>query len=191
MSSEQPRVSFTRMSEGSADDFRLVAENDRRTDQELPDRLLAQLRMQAQDDGAYLVDRLQHVLQTATRAERDGADDDWIVGGLLHDVGDVLAPHTHAEVASEILRPFVRPEVTWVVRHHGLFQRFYNKSLPAKERDVRESFADHPFYQAAVDFCEQWDQVSFDPDYPTESLEHFEPALRRVFSRAPFWFETS
>lgn len=147
---------------------------------------MAHLRMQQDDDGAYLVDRLEHVLQTATRAERDGADDDWIVGCLLHDIGDVLAPHTHGEVAYEIIRPFVREEVAWVVRHHGVFQRFYNASLTQEERDSREKFQTHDYYESAVNFCEKWDQVSFDPDYPSESLEHFETVLRRVFIRTPF-----
>ena len=182
----QQRVSFTRMSDGTAADFEIIAANDRLTDAALADRILDHLRMQASDSGAYQVDRLEHVLQTATRAERDGADVDWIVGSLLHDIGDVLAPHTHGQVAFEILRPFVREEVAWVVRHHGVFQRFYNAALPAGERASRDQFREHRFYQAAVDFCELWDQVSFDPNYPSLPLEHFVPLVQEVFSRAPF-----
>lgn len=184
-----PRVSFRKMSDGTADDFRIVAANDRSTDATLYLRILTHLEMQAEDDGAYLVSRLEHVLQTATRAERDGASEDWIVGCLLHDVGDVLAPHTHGEVAAEIIRPFVDPEVTWVVRHHGLFQRFYNASLSNEARQCRDKFRDQPHFQAAVDFCERWDQVSFDPDYESYDLQHFSPALQRVFAREPFWFQ--
>ncbi len=100
-------VSFRSMEEPTPSDFDIIAANDRQTDRELPGRILAHLEMQANDAGAYRVDRLTHVLQTATRAEADGADDDWIVGCLLHDLGDVLAPHTHTEVAAEIIRPFV------------------------------------------------------------------------------------
>lgn len=188
MKSENPRVSFTKMSEGTAEDFRIVAANDRLTDATLYQRILKHLEMQAEDDGAYLVNRLEHVLQTASRAERDGASDDWVVGCLLHDVGDVLAPHTHGEVAAEIVRPFVEPEVTWVIRHHGLFQRFYNASLSDSERKTREDYREHPHFQAAVDFCERWDQVSFDPDYQSFGLDHFSPTLQRVFARQPFWF---
>ena len=189
MTSQPPRVSFKKMSDGTPEDFRIVAANDRQTDETLYLRVLEHLRMQAEDDGAYWVDRLEHVLQTATRAERDGASDDWIVGSLLHDIGDVLAPHTHGEVASEIIRPFVEPEVTWVVRHHGVFQRFYNSSLTAEQRRAREQFSDHPHYQAAVNFCEKWDQLSFDPDYDSFGLEHFEDVVQRVFARKPFWFD--
>jgi predicted HD phosphohydrolase len=174
------------MRDGTADDFRLIEANDEITARELPDRILEHLRLLDEDDGAYQISRLAHVLQTATRAERDGADADWVVGALLHDVGDVLAPHTHGEVAAEILRPFVRSEVVWVVRHHGISQRYYNASLPEDRRFARERLRDHEHYQAAVDFCERWDQCSFDPGYDTEPLEHFEPALRQVLGRVPF-----
>ena len=140
----------------------------------------------ALDDGAYKISRLDHVLQCATRASRDGADDDWVAAALLHDLGDVLAPFTHGQVAAEILRPFVKDEVTWVVRNHGIFQMFYNKSLSPQERHSRDQFKDHPNYQLAVDFCEKWDQCSFDPHYPTEKLEFFTPLIKRVFTRSPF-----
>lgn len=179
-------VSFVRMSDGTVEDYRIIEENNLLTAATLPDRIIEHLRAQAFDDVSYKIDRMQHVLQTATRAELDAADDDWLTACLLHDIGDVLAPYNHGELASEIIRPFVREEVTWVVRHHGVFQRFYNKSLAEAARNSRDRFRDHPHYQTAVDFCERWDQVSFDPDYPTRSLEHFEPVLRRVFTREPF-----
>ena len=176
------RVGFTRMRDGTAADFELIDADDERSVRELPDRLLAQLERFAEDDGVYRVDRLHHALQTATRAERDSADDDWIVGALLHDIGDWLAPYSHGEVAAEILRPFVRDEVEWVVRHHGTFQRYYYTNRPPAERESRERFRDQPHYRRAIEFCEKWDQGSFDPDYDTLTLEHFEPVLRRVFA---------
>ncbi len=184
-------VSFRSMEEATPGDFDIIAANDRQTDRDLPDRILAHLKIQADDAGAYRVDRLAHVLQTATRAEADGADDDWVVGCLLHDLGDVLAPHTHAEVAAEVIRPFVRPEVTWVVRHHGYFQKYYYANLPDDQRNVREQFRGHQYFDAALRFCEQWDQRSFDPDFKTQTLAHFEPTLRRVLARKPFAFRGS
>ena len=183
-------VSFRHLKEATVHDFELIEQNDEATAVELADRILNQLRLLDEDDGAYKISRLRHVLQTATRAERDGAGDDWIVGALLHDVGDVLAPYTHGEVAAEILRPFVRDEVVWTVRHHGVFQRIYNISLDDSRRNSRETFRDHPHYQAAIDFCVRWDQCSFDPDYDNEDLAHFEPILRRVLSRRPFAITT-
>ncbi len=179
------KVGFSRMQDGTTADFDLIDANDVETARQLPDRVLAQLRLMAFDDGAYRIDRLAHVLQTATRAERDGADEDWIVAALVHDIGDMLAPHTHGDYAAEIVRPFVRPEVCWVVRHHPIFQRHYYANRPASERGLREQFRGHPHFAKAVDFCHRWDQCSFDPDYETPTLEHFEPVLRRVFSRPP------
>lgn len=179
------KVGFTRMSKGVAADFDLIAAEDEAYARELPDRVLAHLSLQAVDDGAYQIDRLQHLLQSATRAERDGADDDWVAAALLHDIGDVLAPFSHGEIAATILRPFVRPEVEWVVRQHGTFQRVYYANLPPGERYARERLRGHPWYERAVEFCADWDQCSFDPDYDIHSIEHFEPLLRRVLTRTP------
>jgi predicted HD phosphohydrolase len=179
-------VSFKAMKSGTVDDFEIIAANDEQTASELPDRIISHLREMAKDDGAYKISRLAHVLQCATRASRDHADDDWIIAALLHDLGDVLAPFTHGQVAAEIIRPFVKDEVAWVVRHHGRFQMHYNKSLSLEKRKSRERYIDHPHYQSAIDFCENWDQCSFDPEYDTEELEFFAPIIRRVFARNPF-----
>ncbi len=183
---QEKTVSFTSMKEGTVEDFEIIAANDEQTAKELPDRLIAHLQEMAKDDGAYKISRLEHVLQCATRAQRDHADDDWVIAALLHDLGDVLAPFTHGQVAGEILRPFVKDEVAWVVSHHGTFQMYYNLSLPDNQRNSREKFRDHPYYQSAIDFCENWDQGSFDPAYNTEALEFFVPLIRRVFARVPF-----
>jgi len=174
------------MKSGTAEDFELIAANDKQTANELPDRLIAHLQEMAKDDGGYKINRLDHVLQTATRASRNNADDDWVVAALLHDIGDSLAPFTHGQVAAEIIRPFVREEVAWVVRHHGTFQMYYNRSLPAELRNSREKLSEHKYYQSAIDFCENWDQGSFDPEYKHEELEFFIPLINRVFKRSPF-----
>lgn len=184
--SKKTTVGFTAMKDGSATDFLIIAENDLVTARELPDRIIEHLQEMAKDDGAYQLSRLDHVLQCATRATRDDADDEWVAAALLHDIGDVLAPFTHGQVAAEILRPFVKEEVAWVVRNHGIFQMYYNKSLSAEERNSRERFRDHPYFQLAVDFCENWDQCSFDPRYQHERLEFFIPLIRRIFTREPF-----
>jgi predicted HD phosphohydrolase len=132
-------------------------------------------------DG-YPVSRLEHSLQVATRAEAAGADEELVLGALVHDIGDELAPYNHAEVAAGVLRPYVRPEVTWIVEQHGLFQTYYYVHHLGGDRHMRERLKDHQWYDACVAFCE-WDQASFDPDYPSKPLAHFEPLLRRIFSR--------
>ena len=148
-----------------------------------PDRALG---LYEESLGGYRVNRLEHALQTATRARRDGADDDWVVAALLHDIGDGLAPQNHDRFAAEILRPFLREEVTWVVEHHAAFQMVYFAHHYGWNPNERERFKDSPYYQSCVDFCERWDQSSFDPDYEMDSLESFRPAVQRVFARKPY-----
>jgi predicted HD phosphohydrolase len=176
-------VSFRRMEDGTREDYALLEQAEREYVRALPDRLLAALAKLDQSLQGYRVTRLGHSLQTATRALRDGADDELIVAALIHDVGDDLSPYNHAEIAAGIIRPYVRPEVTWIVEQHGLFQTFYYAHHYDRDRNAREKFRGHPWYQACTDFCANWDQCSFDPDYPSEPLSAFESRLRDIFSR--------
>jgi len=178
-------VSFRRMEDGSREDYELLDQSEREYARQLPDHLLASLMKLDHSLEGYPVSRLGHSLQAATRAMRDGADDELLVAALIHDIGDELAPYNHTEIAAAILRPYVRPEVTWIVEKHGLFQNYYYVHHFGGNRNARDEFRDHPWYQACRDFCANWDQNSFDPDYPTEPLSTFEPVLRRVFSRPP------
>ena len=173
------------MKAGTAEEFQMLAARDEAYSHALPDRILEILSTQASDDGGYQVNRLEHVLQTATRACRDGASEAWIVAALLHDVGDVLAPDNHSAVAAEILRPFVSDEIYWVIRHHGVFQGVYYWHHIGRDRHAREAFRGHPYFASAERFCEQWDQNSFDPHYDTLPLEVFAPMVRRVFTSQP------
>ena len=125
-------------------------------------------------------------MQSATRAYHDGAEEEMVVAALLHDVGDLLAPENHSEMAAAMLRPYVSERTYWIVRHHGLFQSYYFAHFRGGDRNARDRFKDHPWYQDAVDFCHRWDQPSFDPAYESLDLEFFEPMVRRVFARVPF-----
>jgi predicted HD phosphohydrolase len=176
-------VSFHRMEDGTREDYALLDRAEREYVQSLPDRLLAALRKLDHSLQGYPVSRLGHSLQTATRALKDGADDELIVAALIHDVGDDLAPYNHAEIAAGIIRPYVRPEVTWIVEQHGLFQTYYYAHHYDRDRNARERFRDHPWFQACKDFCADWDQCSFDPGYPSEPLSTFESRVRDIFSR--------
>jgi predicted HD phosphohydrolase len=176
-------VSFRRMEDGSREDYELLDRSEREYVRALPDHVLAALRKLDHSLPGYPVSRLGHSLQAATRALKDGADDELIVAALIHDVGDELAPYNHAEIAAGIIRPYVRPEVTWIVEQHGLFQTYYYAHHYGRDRNAREKFRDHPWYQACIDFCANWDQCSFDPDYPSEPLAAFESRLREIFSR--------
>lgn len=179
-------VSFRQMKDGTKADYELLDQYAAEFALTLADRVLASLRNLSHSLEGYPVTRLVHSVQTATRARRDGADDDLIVAALLHDIGDELAPYNHSELAASIIRPYVRPDVTWVVKQHGLFQNYYYVHHAGGDRNERDKYRDHPAYDLCVRFCADWDQASFDPDYPCDSLESFEPAVRKIFSRQPF-----
>jgi predicted HD phosphohydrolase len=138
-----------------------------------------------EDPGAAAVDRYTHSLQTASRALHDGEDDETVVAALLHDIGDSLAPDNHAELAAAVLRPFVGDQNWWVVKYHDIFQGYYYLHHVGKERTLRDAYRGQPYFKACVRFCERWDQRSFDPAYPTESLDRFLPMTREIFARTP------
>ncbi|QFU00502.1 HD domain protein [Halomonas sp. THAF5a] len=179
-------VSFTQMKDGTKADYELLGELEERFVEALPERILEALKALENTLSGYRVSRLEHVLQSATRAEDDGEDEEMIVAALIHDLGDDLAPHNHSQYAASIIRPYVRAEVTWIIEHHGLFQNYYYIHHFGGDPLERDRYEGHPWYQRCVDFCERWDQASFDPDYPTRSLEHFAPMVRRIFSRPAF-----
>ena len=181
-----PTVSFTSMAAGTREDYELLARLEAQFASSAADRVLEQLRGLAGSLAGYKVDRLEHSLQSATRAYRDGADEEMTVAALMHDIGDLLAPHNHSEMAAAVLRPYVTERTYWVVRQHGLFQSYYYAHYMGGDRHARDRYIDHPWYQDAVDFCHRWDQSSFDPEYDSLSLEFFEPMVRRVFAREPY-----
>jgi predicted HD phosphohydrolase len=179
-------VQFTRMADGTKEDYALLHGLEAEYAARLPERILDGLRRL--DDGlaGYQVTRLGHSLQTATRAQRDGADVDMVVAALVHDIGDELAPDNHSQLAAAILRPYVRAEVTWTVLMHGLFQLRYYGHHVGLDPEAGEQYRDHPWYDTCDRFCADWDQTSFDPAYPTEPLEAFAPLVREVFTRPAF-----
>ena len=186
MSKPAKTVSFVEMKHGTRDDYLFLQDLEHEFIAGTGERVLKELAKQADETlTGYKITRLDHALQSATRAENDGADIDWIVATLLHDIGDGLAPANHDKFAAEVIRPYVRDECTWVVEHHGAFQKIYYMHHYGGDPNEREIFKNHPGYQACVDFCERWDQSSFDPEYPSKPLEHFVPMVLEVFARKP------
>ena len=176
----QPAVSFTAMVDGTAEDYALLSQYEERELAKVPDRILGWLR--AMDDHTgYQVTRLGHSLQAATRAHRAGETEEMVVCALVHDVGDLIAPANHSQAAAAVVRPYVSERSHWIVQHHGVFQGHYWFQHIGADPDARDRWAGHRWYQACADFCADYDQNSFDPDYPTESLAFFEPMVRRVF----------
>ena len=186
MTSQMTVVSFRRMDEGTVEDYQFLYQLEQNYIRGLPDRILAALAELKGSLSGYQVCRLKHSLQTATRAENDGADIELIVAALIHDIGDALAPENHSQIAAAIIRPYVRTEVTWILEIHGLFQMYYYADKLGLDKDGRDAYRGHKFFNSALKFCEKWDQVSFDPDYPTRELSYFEPMVREIFTRPPF-----
>ncbi len=179
-------VSFTEMQHGTAADYALLDGFERQHAAGLADRLLGVLARLDDSLGGYQITRLEHSLQAATRARRAGADVDWIVAALLHDIGDELAPYNHAEYAASVLRPYVREEVAWVVEQHGVFQSYYFAHHLGGNRNRRNEFTTHRWYDLCAAFCSEWDQNSFDPAGPIDDLASFDAEVREVFAR-PAW----
>lgn len=176
------QVSFTRMQDGTAEDYALLERLEKAYCAKLPDRLLSALLELDDSLDGYPVTRLGHCLQSATRALRAGESEEVVVAALIHDIGDPLAPYSHSEYAAAVLRPFVSEKTYWVIKHHGIFQMHYYAHHLGGDRDARDRFKDHPWYDDAIRFCERYDENCFDPHYDNLPLEHFEPMLRRVFS---------
>lgn len=179
-------ISFTRMADGTYEEYQLLERRYESVVRRAPDEVLAMLMRLGGDKIGYRVDRLEHSLQTATRAFRDGADEETVVCALLHDIGDTLAPENHAQLAAAVLRPFVSAENYWVVKHHAVFQGYYYYHHIGLDRDARERYRSHPLFERTAAFCEKWDQCSFDPDFDTMPLSAFEPMVRRLFAQKPF-----
>jgi predicted HD phosphohydrolase len=180
------KVKFTAMKDGDAEDYAFLTQHEIEYTKGTADRLLKALVDLDESLSGYQITRLGHSLQSATRAERDGADTDWIVSALLHDIGDIYAPYNHDEYAATILRPFVREQCTWVVEKHGDFQLTYYGHHVGADPNKRETYRGHPYFDDCAAFCERWDQSSFDPNYQHEPIEHFADRVREVFARTPY-----
>tara|TARA_B100000795_G_scaffold236513_1_gene196664 strand:- start:471 stop:1064 length:594 start_codon:yes stop_codon:yes gene_type:complete len=179
-------VKFRAMKDGDAADYAFLTEHEVEYTKGTASRLLEALVGLDESLSGYQVTRLGHSLQSATRAERDGADIDWIVSTLLHDIGDIFAPYNHDEYAATILRPFVREQCSWVVEKHGDFQMVYYGQHVGANPDKRENYRGHIYFEDCATFCERWDQNSFDPDYDTLKISHFEALVHEVFARQAY-----
>jgi predicted HD phosphohydrolase len=179
-------VKFTQMKDGDREDYAFLTKHEIEFVAGTADRLLAAMVDLDKSLSGYKVTRLGHSLQTATRAWNGGADLDWVVSALLHDIGDIYAPYNHDEYAAAIIRPFVREQCAWVVEKHGDFQLIYYAEHVGANPDKRDAYRDSIYFDDCAQFCEHWDQSSFDPDYPTRPLEFFAPMVREVFARKTY-----
>ena len=180
MTTTEPRAAFRTMVESTAEDWRIIADQHVPYTHALPERVLAHLRLLDGEHGGFPVDRLTHSLQTAHRAERAGRSDQYVLCALLHDIGDTLSPYDHASIAAAMLKPFVAPELHWMVARHAEFQGYYFFHHLGGDRDAREAYRGAPEFDLTAEFCADFDQCSFDASYDTPPLEHFAPLVHAL-----------
>ena len=180
------QVKFTQMKDGNKEDYLLLDEHEKKFQEGTADRLMKFMYGLNSTLEGYKINRLEHSLQTATRALNDKADDEMIVAALLHDIGDELAPLNHSEYAAAVLKPYVSEKTRWIVEKHGEFQMDYYAHHLGGNRNQREKYKGHKYYEDTINFCENWDQKSFDPNFKSLSLKEFEPFVKKIFSRKPY-----
>ena len=181
-------VNFTEMKNGSKEDYKLLEKFEKRFERKTGDRILNYLSKQTSTLEGYKITRLEHSLQAATRAFKNKESSEMIVATLLHDICDDLAPMNHSQYAASILRPYVSYKTYWIILHHGLFQTYYSAHHLGGDRNARSKFKNHKYYQDTIDFCENYDQCSFDPNYKNMSLDDFAPLVKEIFSREPYYY---
>jgi len=180
---DHEHASFVNLTSSGAEDWLIIATHFVPYARALPDRVLAHLKLLEGDYGGFPVDRLTHCLQTATRAHRDGRDDEYVVCALLHDIGDTLGSYNHADIAAAILKPFVSDENLWMVEKHAIFQGYYFFQHLGMDRNMRDAFREHPSFARTEEFCRVYDSPAFDPKGEALPLSFFEPKLRAVFAK--------
>ncbi len=190
-SEASPIVTFTRMDQGTAEDYALLDRLAKPYIAKTGERVLSYLENIADGFPGYPIDRYQHSLQTATRALRAGECEEYVVAALLHDIGDDLSPENHAELGASVLRPYVAKHTHWMVQQHGLFQGYYYFDKIGLDPDARLRYRDHPAFHMTVHFCDAYDQNSFDPDYDTLAIDHFVPMVEHIFARKPWGEHTN
>ena len=180
------KVKFTQMKDGTKDDYLLLDKHEKKYIEGTADRIIKFMSGLNDTLEGYRITRLEHSLQTATRALNDKASDEMVVAALLHDIGDELAPLNHSEYAATVLKPYVSEKTRWIVEKHGEFQMYYYAHHLGGNRNQREKYKGHKYYQDTLDFCEKWDQKSFDPNFKSLTLKSFEPLIKKIFSRKPY-----
>ena len=172
---------ITRMDTATREQWSLAEQVSEPVDRALPERIMAILASLGGIDDGFAIDQLGHALQTATRAERAGADSEIIVAALVHDVGKIFGDENHDKVSAEIIHPYVRDDVYQVVRNHQDFTALYIAPIFGGDPNRREEWRSASWFSLACEFVDDWDQQSFDPSYASEPLEHFTPQIRDVF----------
>ncbi len=177
------RASFTAFTNATADDWQKIVAANAVFAKTHVDRIVTHLNLLKGDCGGFPIDRLEHSLQTATRAHRAGMDEEYVVCALIHDIGDTLGVFNHPDIAAAILKPFVSENNLWMVQNHGIFQGYYFWDHIGLDKNAREQFRGHPAFEYTAQFCHLYDQPAFDNAYESMPLDAFIPMMHRVMDR--------
>lgn len=176
-------TTFTRMDESTAEQWGVIGAEILGNQPRVAEQFLTMLRQLGDITDGFSTDQLTHCLQTATYAEKSGADPEVVFAALCHDIGKVISTFNHPAIAAEMIRPYVRDEVYRMILVHQDFQGKHYYGHFDKDPDARQQYADEPWFELAAHFADDWDQVAFDPDGETYPLEHFEPLVREMTAR--------
>jgi predicted HD phosphohydrolase len=177
---------FTRMDESTAEQWAVIGAETMANQPRVADEVLGMIRRLEGIVDGFSTNQLVHALQTATLAEKAGADQEVVVASLCHDIGKLISVFNHPGIAAEILKPYVRPEVYFMIKAHQDFQGKHYYQHFGGDTNARDKYDGEPWYDLAARFADEWDQVAFDPDGEYLPLEHFEPAVREVFATPRF-----
>lgn len=177
------QAKYHAMIDSTAEDWSIIVKAAAPFQRDLPNRVIAHLNLLKGDCGGYAVDRLEHSLQTATRAHQAGQDEEYVVCALVHDIGDTLGPANHADIAAAMVKPYVSEQNHWIVEKHAMFQGYYFFHHLGLDRNMRDQFRGHPHFEPCAQFCHLFDQNSFDPAFKSMPLDAFVPMIQRVFER--------
>lgn len=177
------QAKYHAMIDSTAEDWGIIVKAAAPFQRDLPNRIVAHLNLLKGDCGGYAVDRLEHSLQTATRAHQAGQDEEYVVCALVHDIGDTLGPANHADIAAAMVKPYVSEQNHWIVEKHAMFQGYYFFHHLGLDRNMRDQFRGHPHFEPCAQFCHLYDQNSFDPAFKSMPLDAFVPMIQRVFER--------
>lgn len=178
-------MTFKNFSQASTEEVEQILDGLEKNVEHLADHIIQHFSLMRDEKGAFSIDRYTHGLQAATRAFRDGRDEEYVVCALLHDFGDLLAPYNHGELIATILKPFIQEKNYWMLRHHPVFQGYYWWDKVGVNNNQRNKYKDYPYYDYTIEFCEKYDNPSFDAEYKNESIEFFIPILQRLLQKKP------
>ncbi len=174
------------MSEATAQDWQIIDRAERKYRQQFGPAhgLLTAMAGIADDDPVRVpINLYSHCLQTATRVLRAGADEELVVVALFHDLPEAFSDNHHGLLAAQLLAPWISERRSWLLRHHVEFQNYHFANHPTRDRNERDRYRGHPYFAETAEFCERYDQNSFDPRLSDAAIERIRAHRQEILQR--------